>query len=51
MDNRPVDNVDESKYVTFNIAHKVISDLGCKYIECSALNGTNIKNIFLEATR
>ncbi|CAK78018.1 unnamed protein product (macronuclear) [Paramecium tetraurelia] len=51
IDMRPTENVNENKFVTFNIAQKVVSDLGCKYIECSALNGTNIKQIFLEAIK
>nr|AAA57056.1 guanine nucleotide regulatory protein [Paramecium tetraurelia] len=51
IDMRPTENVNENKFVTFNIAQKAVSDLGCKYIECSALNGTNIKQIFLEAIK
>ncbi|CAD8077759.1 unnamed protein product [Paramecium sonneborni] len=51
IDMRPTENVNLEKFVTYDIAQKVISDYGCKYIECSALNGTNLKQIFQEAVK
>lgn len=39
------------KVVTYEAANKVVSDLGCKYIECSALTQVGLTAVFEEAIR